>query len=152
MLNDSVMTSGKSISTPVGRLGRLPRKTSAHNYWHERDGRPRQQYQYIPSARHHPSSLPRNSSPQTLYTSPIGWIHGQYRFRGSRSVCIDFKQIFFSVLFFFLFFFSSDIWQRFNRKRDDIGFVFCGRFFVVVVVVRFNFSLGSTSSSFQSSF
>lgn len=28
------------------------RKTSAHNY--ERDGRPRQQYQYIPSARHRP--------------------------------------------------------------------------------------------------
>lgn len=39
----------------AGRLGRrLPRKTSAHNYWHERDGRPRQQYQYIPSARHRP--------------------------------------------------------------------------------------------------
>lgn len=103
----------------AGRLGRLPRKTSAHNYWHERDGRPRQQYQYpLPDTVLHPFPviralyLPKRVNSRTI---PIS---------RSRLPCVILNKIFLRFDEFFSFFFQMfvaerrlEIWQRFSRTR-----------------------------------
>lgn len=75
----------------AGRLGRLPRKTSAHNYWHERDGRPRQQYQYpLPDTVLHPFPVIRAHS---SIPSRQGEFADNTDFQVSSPVC-SFKQNF----------------------------------------------------------